>query len=209
MILHAVMLYNRAVVDDDASLLKEIMTAGLDEASLPELQKQLKDYLAGINSTLGVPSDYGVRAPQSRHGGGAGEIDMSALDALLKDDEDDLKDGATAIDEIVDEDATAVADIDATVEGQGGDAGRSVKSVDDDITADNAAEWSRILKEYVKQPTTKLEQERDRIFSKLEYASWKDARTENELHTFRRQRYVCAYVCHFQFSCRGFLPSPA
>jgi hypothetical protein len=202
-----VALYYRAVVDDDASLLKEIMTAGLDEASLPELQKQLKDYLAGTNSTLGVPSDYGVRVPQSRHGG-AGEIDMSALDALLKDDEDDFKDGATAIDDIVDEDATATADLDAAAEGQVGDASRSVKSVDDEITVDNAAEWSRILKEYVKQPTTKLEQERDRIFSKLEYASWKDARTENELHTFRRQRYVCAYMCrYYVFSSPFFLHS--
>ena len=69
----------KAAVEDEKSLLQEVMSAGLDEASVPELQQQLRDLLAGDAAGM-ISSDYGVRGGS---GGGAG-VDMSQLDALLQ-----------------------------------------------------------------------------------------------------------------------------
>jgi hypothetical protein len=191
------------VVDDEKTLLREIMTAGLDEASLPELQQQLREYLSGPASP-GVPSDYGMRGAGARGIGGAGAgggVDMSSLDALLRDDDD--------VDDVVE--ASRGEDAVRRV-GAGGDAvaaGSAADSVIDDsleststststssfgvyvpkeIDIDSGAEWERVLKEYVKQPTSVLERERDRVFGKLEYSLWTEARTEQDLYTYKRQR---------------------
>jgi hypothetical protein len=51
---------HRTVVEDESSLLKEVMSAGLDEASVPELQQQLREYMSGSQT---VSSDYGECDP--------------------------------------------------------------------------------------------------------------------------------------------------
>ena len=60
----------RSLLTEENGLLHEMTSAGIDEASLPELQKQLNQYLTNY------------KAP-------SGTIDMASLDALLKDDDND------------------------------------------------------------------------------------------------------------------------
>jgi len=60
----------RSLLNEENGLLQEMQNAGLDEAALPELQRQLNQYLTNY------------KAP-------SGTIDMASLDALLKDDDND------------------------------------------------------------------------------------------------------------------------
>jgi hypothetical protein len=155
----------KAVAEDEKSLLQEVMSAGLDEASVPELQQQLRDLLAGDTSAGYISSDYGVR------GGESGGVDMSQLDALLREADDD--------------------DTDDFAEADGEEEEIEVEEEEEEEVNEvqmSAGEWDKVVKKYVREPSTDLERERDEFLGNMEHSSWKDATSEIELYAFHRDR---------------------
>ena len=171
--------FRRVAAEDEKSLLQEVMNAGLDEASLPELQQQLRDLLSGDSAAAGaITSDYGVR---SGEGSSAG-VDMSQLDALLREaDDDDTDDFAVGIegDDVISEEILVEDD-----SGMDNEIGSS------DLQLGMQGDWDKIIKKYVHQSNTVLEKERDEYLSQMEHSSWKEATSETELYAFHRDRYV-------------------
>ena len=72
----------RSLLNEENGLLQEMQNAGLDEAALPELQRQLNQYLTNY------------KAP-------SGTIDMASLDALLKDDDNDDDDASSSSPDVI------------------------------------------------------------------------------------------------------------
>ena len=165
--------------EDEKSLLQEVMNAGLDEASIPELQQQLRDLLSGDSVAAGaITSDYGVRGGEGSSAG----VDMSRLDALLQDtDDDDFDDFEIAAEgeEIITEEVV-IED----------DSGIDSETSSSDLQLGMQGDWDKIIKKYVHQSNTVLEKERDEYLSRMEHSSWKDATSETELYAFHRDRYV-------------------
>ena len=160
----------KAAAEDEKSLLQEVMSAGLDEASVPELQQQLRDLLAGEAAGM-ISSDYGVRGGA----GGSAGVDMSQLDALLQEADDDDTDDFAADGEADEDDEADKADDE---EEEGSPA----------AVAERQADWDELVKKYVRTPSTTLEKERDTFLGNMERFDWTEAATEMELYTHNRER---------------------
>jgi hypothetical protein len=159
----------KTLLREENGLLREITSAGLDEASLPELQEQLNKYVNGKGGNY-------INSYQ----GNSSEIDMSSLDALLKDDDDD----------------NHVVKSKKSVKSHG-------KTKDTISTGfGRGAEWDALVEKYRKTPVTVLEHERERMFSQLEYNNIEDTRAEVDLYDFKRTRIENQIVSRAKLSVR-------
>ena len=116
------------------------------------------------------------------HGGVAGSragslkgTDMSTLDALLHDD-DDLEPVTRSAPATAP--AAGVASAEAAVSTSASEPGPVPVS----------AEWGEVIKQYIKEPSTPLEKERQELLASLEYHSPETLSTEHELSAFKRNR---------------------
>lgn len=169
-----------------SSLLEEIRSAGFDEASAPQLEQQLQEYISGsvgassLGSVGGGSGVAGDEAHGDSHGGVAGGragglkgTDMSTLDALLHDD-DDLEPVTRSAPATAP--AAGVASAEAAVSTSASEPGPV------------SAEWGEVIKQYIKEPSTPLEKERQELLASLEYHSPETLSTEHELSAFKRNR---------------------
>ena len=184
-----------------ATLLEEIRSAGFDEASVPQLERQLQEYISGSIGSIGGGRDHtggensggsdGVvdRGGRSGSGDRTGDLrgaDMSTLDALLRDD-DDLE--PKALSSPSPSASTSAATGAAVASGDSSSAASSSSSSSSDSESGPvSAEWGEIIKKYLRQPTTALEEERQELLSSLEFVSPEQLTSEHELSAFKRNR---------------------
>jgi len=195
-----------AVIRDEGSLLSEISRAGLDEASLPELQQQLRELTLNAAGE-GQGSAGGGAGLGLGLGLGSGSDMMTPLDDLLAEDHDDeararLRSAEGAGDE---------AELDA-VEGEEGEAEGEVadsaaEGVLSDLTQRTASAlgpegWEQLKSAYFRRPTTTLEQLREELFSQIETAGPEDAEDELDLYHYKRTRNENQLVTRARLSMR-------
>ena len=148
------------VLGTENGLLNEINSAGYDEKSLPELQKQLDEFMSSNAS-----------APSATEGGAGRSMDMTSLDALLSADEEEIGKAAAASRRAPSQSANAV---------QGGNSSNG--------NSRDEKEFMAMVKKHIRLPGTDLEKERDELFSSMEYTSWQNAQDEDDLSIFKRTR---------------------
>ena len=187
------------LLNNDSSLLAEMQRVGLDEATLPELQRQLQEY------TTALAREGGGLGGGAR---GEGEMDMSPLDALLRDDDDESD--KTAASASASASASAASDSAAAAGSGSGSDAPSAASSDEQLAAVAAApaarsgvlpdmtlntpaalgkeEWARLVARYFRPPSTELEQRRDELFRMASVDQPEDAEDEMDLEHHRRAR---------------------
>lgn len=161
----------KTLLREENGLLREITSAGLDEASLPELQKQLNEYVNGNDGNY-------INSYQ----GNSSEIDMSSLDALLRDDDDD-NDVVKSKKSVKSSGKTSTIATISTGSGRG-------------------SEWDSLVEKYRKTPITVLEHEREKMYSQLEYNNIEDAKTEMDLYAFKKNRTENQIISRAKLSVR-------
>lgn len=168
-----------ALMSDETSLLSEINRAGLDEATLPELQRQLKEY---TSMQRGLVGGSGSATPE--------DMDMSPLDALLLDDDeiDAHTDGETKPQK---DEATAHLNDHAMSSSSAAQHDQS--AVLRDLSSYSASsmgeeEWSKLVSRYFKKSKTELETQREALFSMMESQKVDEAEDELDLYHFKRTR---------------------
>jgi hypothetical protein len=167
----------KEVLAEENGLLNEISRAGYSEKSFPELEQELRDFVASTQpDTL-----------SSLSGGFSGGDNLSSLDALLVDDDEEYK---------------SVSSTTSTLRAAESSSSNNCDAVNDDITKDSAAavedssttnnndtyEWQGLVREYVGLLSTDLEKERDSLLSRNEMIDWRDAKTKMDFSTFKRTR---------------------
>lgn len=179
----------RAIMGEEQELLKEMSLAGIDEASAPELKKQLQEYLT--DSKLGMPN-YSA----------GDEIDMSALDDILSDvfndsssaankkkkasdlTEDNLKKAGAA--------GAASGDIESGSDSSSlsSSSSSSSDSDDDAVAAARRASSSNssAVDRFKMVPLTHLERERDDLYAQVEHNKREDVEDELDMMAFQAYR---------------------
>jgi hypothetical protein len=195
----------RSILSEENALLSEMSAAGIDEASLPELKKQLNEYLAVIHSYNDGAAGYSARTSSDA-------IDMTALDRVLNDvfnekSEDtiaasrqegsspeltaenlrtlDKASGDVTTDETNDDDSSSSSGSDSS-----GDSSSSSSSGDDDVEGGRhlTPSASERLSAYKTEPATELERERDMWYAQVEHSKKEDIRNELEMMAFQAFR---------------------
>ena len=186
---------------DGSSLLAEMKRVGLDDATLPELQRQLQEYTRGAG-TGGAGGREGSMAGRGGAGatGGAsrgaeGEMDMSPLDALLRDDDDDVTLRSKAASGQAQERQQAVQGSASTDAASTPSEGARVATGEylPDLSLNTAAslgkpEWERLVSRYFPTPTTELEQRREELFRSVVLDQPESADDEQDLEYHKRVR---------------------
>ena len=155
----------RSLAGGEASstLLEEIRSAGFDEASAPQLERQLQEYISGsmMGSDPGTMTSMGVisamPSSQSPSSGNSDEnkgTNMSTLDALLRDD-DDLEPISRV----------SSASAPTSTNKRPSSVNSSVVGDDKEVSENVSEEWNAIIKKYIREPSTPLEKERRRTCS--------------------------------------------
>ncbi len=171
----------KEILAEPEGLMNEISRAGHSEKSFPELEQELKDFVASTQpDTLSSLSE----------GFGGGDA-LSSLDALLADDEDDAHIPSSSS---ANSDMTSVTDEDVDDEdenegeGEGGDSEGRIVAQEEREMDQNSPEWKALISKYIGLLDTDLEKERDSNLSRGEYDDWRSAKTEMDLKIFKRTR---------------------
>ena len=172
--------YRGLLSEDDESegaLLREMSLAGVDEAALPQVRQQLKDYLERHRlevATLNTGS-----------GSGGSSFDMAALDSILKDsflddEDDDLQRAAGEKQEAPGEGEDSDSDSDSDSDGEEGKEAHQILSEE---------EWAEVVAKYKRPAITELEHDRDKVYALAEYNLLERAESVDDLETFQTVRY--------------------
>eukprot|EP00607_Mallomonas_marina_P001331 CAMPEP_0182438582 /NCGR_PEP_ID=MMETSP1167-20130531/85875_1 /TAXON_ID=2988 /ORGANISM="Mallomonas Sp, Strain CCMP3275" /LENGTH=259 /DNA_ID=CAMNT_0024632013 /DNA_START=248 /DNA_END=1027 /DNA_ORIENTATION=+ len=166
----------KEVLQDDDALLREITSAGLSlsSSSLSDLQAQLQSSLSHTTRSSSTSlSDSSSSDYRSNTGGNS--LDLSSLDALLRDyDQDENTKNMLNIEENNQDDKIEI-------DNENDDHINIIKK--ENIEEEEEEEEKR-------RPVyhTVLEKERDAYLKTLEYESWEEARDEDNLSGFYRER---------------------
>ena len=115
---------------------------------------------------------------------------FDVLNALLKDDGDDDETVLPATQKNMDETVNSSTTSHQKVGVNAGDNNDKVIASSEEEEEEKRVkiEWDDTVKKYVRQPVSALEKERDEYFSNIENHSWKEATSEIELFSFKRER---------------------
>jgi len=182
--------------DGGTSLLQEMQRVGLDEASLPELQRQLQEYTRASMGTAGGKALGGGADGDKTNGSDTDDI-MSPLDALMLDDDEEAtaalrRHGAQGQPQASEELQREASDTakrekyDASVAG----AAQGILPDLTVITPESIGKdaWEQLKTRYFPSPSTELEQRRDELFRQLVLDQPDDAVDELDLEHHRRVR---------------------
>lgn len=188
----------RAVIRDEGSLLSEISRAGLDEATLPELQQQLRE----LTQNAAGEGQGGAAGSGMGLGMGLGSDMMTPLDDLLAED---LDVEARARLRSAGGEESVLEDTEAGGEGEAADV--AAEGVLTDLTLRTASAlgpegWEQLKAAYFRKPTTTLEQLRLDLFSQIETAGPEDAEDELDLYHYKRTRTENQLVTRARLSMR-------
>jgi hypothetical protein len=193
-----------AVIRDEGSLLSEISRAGLDEATLPELQQQLRE----LTQNAAGEGQGGAAGSGMGLGMGLGSDMMTPLDDLLAEDLDveaRARLRSAGGEEAGLEDTEAGGEEEGEGEGEAADV--AAEGVMTDLTLRTASAlgpegWEQLKAAYFRKPTTTLEQLRLDLFSQIETAGPEDAEDELDLYHYKRTRTENQLVTRARLSMR-------
>lgn len=157
----------RALLQGD-SLLQELVAFGVSEQALPRVRQHLETFVKSIGSD----ASYGSFAGRS-----AAPVNMSSLDALLRDyDDDEVK-------------SSAPVPPASPTPSPASDGFDDIFS-DDPVSAANASDQLATVADGPSKPglRTVLERERDSWLQTYEYDTWEEAKQNDTLWSFNRDR---------------------
>mmetsp|Transcript_8023 Transcript_8023/g.11986 ORF Transcript_8023/g.11986 Transcript_8023/m.11986 type:complete len:607 (-) Transcript_8023:202-2022(-) len=169
---------------DEGGLLREMSSAGISEASLPEIRKQLQEYIQ--DAALGMPN-YDTVEQANLYGSS-----VSTLDDLLNDS---FEEGEFEQEEDEDDDDEEYEDDDEDDEDYEDDEDDDGEDVDDDYEYEESEEEilaseeeARLVEEFKNAPRTELEIEKDIFYDHTEEGCKQSLETLEDVEHFKTLR---------------------